>query len=184
MYIMQRTIFLWFQTCRGRSIVREFLKHSLPRGSTRCYPPRFLDECKHTCWYAHPVPPVHFGFRRTTKLHSLPLSHFTSSLFLHSTFSLREYVTLLTAQDAKGNVYRSAGKTKRFAYQAVSSIDIIRLRFHAYWDSGKQAAYTWTLLSKGRWHHWNLQNFLNGMKDVQDWSSIILLLISFDMFTS
>lgn len=117
--ITQRTMtFLWIGICGGMSIVKEFFKHPLPRGDIRRYPPRFLDGCKHTCSLMHTARSVGAYFWRTAGLCSLPLPLLTSSPFLHSALSLREHVTLLTAQDAKGNIYRLAGKAKRFAFQA------------------------------------------------------------------
>jgi len=135
------------RSCRGTSIVKEFFKHSLPRWRhTRHYPPRSVDGNERTCVDMHTarLADAYFGEELQGTVYSLlPLS-----LFMHNTPSLREHVTLLTAQDAEGNIYRLAGKAKRLAFHRY------RLRFHACRDSGRQAtAYTWTPFSKGQWHH-------------------------------
>jgi len=62
--VTQRTM-TFLCTCGGTNIVKEFFKHPLPRG-TRHHPPRFLDKCKHTCWYAH-VSSASAYFWRTTR---------------------------------------------------------------------------------------------------------------------
>lgn len=106
------------RNCGGTSIVKEFFKHLLPRGDIRRYPPRFLDGCKHTCSYAHR------SFRRCIFLKNyravfpsstppcfFPLFYLAHSRYVNTSPSL-------TAQDAKGNIYRLAGKAKRLAFQA------------------------------------------------------------------
>lgn len=116
MRVTRRTVtFLWIGPV-GDEYCNGIFQASTPTWGYLPLPPTFLDGCKHTCWYAYRP------FRRCIfpENYRAAFPSFTppSFPFLRSTLSLREHVTLLTVQDAKGTIYRSAGKAKRLAFQA------------------------------------------------------------------
>lgn len=125
--------FLWIGLVGGRVLWRNFSSiHSHIEG-IRSYPPPHVwpTGTGARVWICTPlVSPIHISERNYRAARSL----LSLSLFTHNTPSLRTS-PLLTAQDAKGNIYRLAGKAKRLAFRAFHQY---RLRFHACWDSGRQ----------------------------------------------
>jgi len=105
--------FLWI--CGGTYCEGNF-QASTPTWGYLPLPPTFLDGCEHTCSYAYRSFRWCIFLKNCRAVFPSYIPPYFSP-FLPSTFSLREYVTLLTAQDAKGNIYRLAGKAKRLTFQ-------------------------------------------------------------------